>query len=254
MSSCGDIDYDDTHFDMYRLFYGIVPEIAATSWSPQVKQIIREFFEEDGVLREGTTFADVARTFASLLMTEAGVEVGGMDIEASLLQNYGLGPITWRERCFVCCCNGYVDLHKQEELYGNMTNAERGICPHELSQRPTHCLGGPRVGLQCIDQTDCVGMLMDGSKQGSACGYDPEVVTCLLSDHGWMCWNVVERGMLATRVDFVHPQSYRVLELPAVSGTVISTGNLEDVTSLGIQVCVCASPVRWFHDLLMQHI
>ena len=242
MSSCQDLDYDDAHFDMYRLFYGIVPDMSDIDWSPEVTQIIREFFDEDGILRTGATFADVARTFVSLLMTEAGVDLQGMDVEEALLLNYGLGPVTWKERCFKCCCHAYVAVRLNEAPgvnASNVTNAERGVCPHDLSERPTYCTGGPRVGLQCIDESDCAGVLIDGSTQASTCGYDPEIVTCLLSDHGWMCWNVVERGMLTTRVDFVSPQSYRFLEMPAVSGTVISTGNLEDVTSLGVQVCAC---------------
>jgi len=236
ISHCRDIDYDDAHFDMYRLFYGIVPEISSQQWNPEVKQIISEFFDQDGVLRSGATFADAARAFVSLMMAEAGIDLRGMDVEAALLQNYGLGPVTSRERCFVCCCSGYV--RADHATPAMITNAERGVCPHNVSQRPSFCLGGLKVGLQCIDDSDCIGTSVDGTVQGSACGYDAEIVTCLLSDLGWMCWNVVDRDMLATRIDFVNPQNYRFLKMPAVSGTVISTGNLGDVTSLGVQVCV----------------
>jgi hypothetical protein len=73
-------------------------------------------------------------------------------------------------------------------------------------------------------------------KKGGVCGYDPEVVTCLLSDQGWVCWEVFHRDLLFTRVDFVEPEAFRFLKVPAVSGTFVSTGNLQDITSMGVQL------------------
>ena len=214
-SHCNELNYEDLSFDMYRLFYGLFPDISATNWSTEVKEIVYEMRSNPGL-----TVEDVARMFVSLQMMETGVDVTEFDVEAELMQRYRFGSIRSQERCFVCCCN--------------VTYAERGVCPYPR-ERPSFCLSGPKVAQQCIDKLDCFEDA-DLDKEGGECGYDPEIVTCLLADQGWVCWDVFDRNQLATRVDFVEPQAYRFLRVPAVSGTFVSTGNLQDITSLGVQM------------------
>jgi hypothetical protein len=210
---------------MYRLFYGLTKDISATNWSKEVKEIVH------AISSNPNTVQDAARVFVSLQVIESGLDVTDLDVEAELMQQYRFGPIGSQERCFVCCCNA-VRATSPKLNPSNLTNAERGVCPY-TRERPSFCLSGPKIAQQCIDDNDC---LDAAEKKGGVCGYDPEVVTCLLSDQGWVCWEVFHRDLLFTRVDFVEPEAFRFLKVPAVSGTFVSTGNLQDITSMGVQL------------------
>lgn len=220
--NCSNLDYDAAVFDMYRLFYGFDPDNSKTKWSVEVVQVLKLLRA-----RPEMTFPDLARTFVSLQVIESGLDLTGLDVEKQLMMLYGFGPITTAENCFVCCCNAYVaGPDKQENSNANYTNAERGVCPH-ARDRPFFCLSGPKIAQQCIDDDDCI---------GASCGYDPDIVTCMLGDRGWDCWDVRDRSKLAIKVDFISPSNYRFLTIPAASGTMVSQGNLKEITSLGVQV------------------
>ena len=230
ISNCRALKFDDGVFDMYRIFYNLVPDFSKTTWSFEVREILEEL-----KAHPDSTFTELARAFVTRQMEETGMDLGAFDVEAQLMQLYGFGPVLTAERCFVCCCNSYVEHNKQTQSnVANLTNADKGVCPH-IRERPSFCLSGPKIGQQCIDADDCVGQTLAGTQRGE-CGYHEEIVTCLESDRGWLCWNVVERDNLAIRIDFAEPTGLRNLHIPAVSGDFVTTGNLQQVTSLGVQV------------------
>jgi hypothetical protein len=246
VSNCRNLDYDAAIFDMYRLFYGLVPDYSKTDWSDEVVQALELLRAKPEM-----SFPDLARAFVSLQVMETGLDLTGLDVEQQLMMLYGFGPITTEEHCFVCCCNAYVEPAQQLLQDVNYTNAERGVCPH-ARERPSFCLSGPKIAQQCIDEDDCIGSVPEGMLGGS-CGYDPDIVICMLSDQGWLCWDVAARGNLAIKVDFIDPSSYRFLKIPAASGTMVSQGNLQEITSLGVQVFSISSPIESGGWMILQY-
>jgi hypothetical protein len=243
ISHCKDLNYEDPRYDMYRLFYGFFDydrsrkifrirssvDVSKYGWSADVQDLISSRLQDPQ-----EAFADIARTFVSLQMMETGVDMGDLDVVELLESHLRFGPIPNEERCFVCCCHSYVASQADNSV--NISNAEKGVCPYDRT-RPNFCLSGPKVGQQCEQADECIGKKF-GLFESGPCGYDESVVTCMESDQGWLCWNVIDRNPIATRIDFVEPTRYRRLGVPAVSGTFLSTGNLDDITSLGIQVLI----------------
>ena len=220
LSTCSALNYSSPAFDLYRLFYGLfAPDFSESEakfwpslWPAETLNLYAD--------KPETTFIDLARAFVALQLTEAGIDTTSLNVTAQLMQFYGLGPVTDEERCFVCCCNAIPKF----------ANRNPRVCPLPRD-RPNFCLKGQSVARQCISDVDCA-----PNNAAGMCGYDPEIVTCLEWDQGWICWDVYSRNKSAIRLDFVNPQKYRDLNTPAVSGKFITSGNLHEVTSLGYQV------------------
>ena len=249
ISDCRALDYEEQRYDMYRLFYGFfeyntsskifrekdiskfMRSLSTKSWTGEVKQIVG-----DSLQSQEMTFPEVARAFVQLQLEETGIDLGASPAdwsEVHLKQFMRFGPLSTEEHCFACCCAAYVDIDRQPDPSKNQTNAEKGICPHARI-RPNFCITGPKLGQQCQVAEECSGKRF-GRMEDGVCGYDEDIVTCLESDQGWQCWNVIDRPDLVTRIDFEEPNAYRRLKMPAASGTLVSSGNLHDITSIGIQ-------------------
>ena len=234
VSSCADVPYDRPELDAFRLFYNISRPADLRGISNYTQEILRK------LENEGATRWELTRHFISLLYLEVGLgEINlpsafdGMSTFAALRQVYDDIPVD-AERCFACCCGSYPASG------GGGTNAAKELC-RPVKYRPQFCLNSPigsgkgerwNVHLpECKTDADC-------SKKGwagSPCGTDEEKIMCLEGDLDWYCWDISIRGNLTTTVDFKEPESYRILSMPAASGTVVSTDNLQDLTSLGVQ-------------------
>ena len=58
---------------------------------------------------------------------------------------------------------------------------------------------------------------------------------CLITDWAQECFNTSLLYNETSFLMFETPQADRFLQFPDASGRVISTGNLEDITALGVQ-------------------
>ena len=137
-----------------------------------------------------------------------------------------------REECFACCCSQFSDDSSAHLPYRegaeslNISSLER--CPGQRSRWPTFCLDGDALGSDCMQDSDCPG--------NASCGYDEEIVKCWDEDLGIRCQPIWNRPNMTTAIHFTNPEVYQRLYAPDASGRIISTGNLEEITSIGVQV------------------
>lgn len=63
----------------------------------------------------------------------------------------------------------------------------------------------------------------------------PPGMACLLTDWEYSCFNTSVLYNETSNLLFETPHADRFLQFPDASGRVISTGNLDDITALGVQ-------------------
>jgi hypothetical protein len=123
------------------------------------------------------------------------------------------------EGCFVCC--------------GGAQSVAAGLVPSRRT-RPKFCVGGEKDGSICEPlREDCPGGGACNCPGGGACVDDP-AMSCYEHDFGIKCFDLTARPNFTSTVNFTEPTAQRQLVVPDASGTFITTGNLEDITSIGV--------------------
>ena len=81
------------------------------------------------------------------------------------------------------------------------------------------------------DKSAACGGLMHNREFSAA----PAGQKCLLSDWGYECFDLSAVQNMSAALSFETPHADRFQQFPAASGRVVSTGSLQDITSLGVQ-------------------
>ena len=172
----------------------------------------------NGTLRN-LSRSDLALLFLSLeppppgspLLADPGPGPGGL-------------PVADMERCFVCCC----------PLAPSLAPRRNAACLRRAA--PGFCAGGPLDGRRCaLGGDECGG--------GGRCA-DTGTVECAETDAGLDCADLAGAPNFTTAVNFTEPAGRRRLEVPDASGVLVTTGNLEAITALGVQVPGPNPPAR----------
>jgi hypothetical protein len=157
----------------------------------------------------GASQLELAQLYMRLVSAEAGLDVQGGEVDAGLeamLAMNVLGPVTYAERCFVCCCSA--------------NNTRDGICPESRERvRPRFCVGGDMDGERCLRDDDC-GYEYDGIVNRTYKCLDDASISCFDTDWGWQCFKAHETANFTTAVNFSNPTMHHSrLEIPDASGT-----------------------------------
>ena len=233
MNNCSQLDYAAAIFDVLRVYY-VMDEGRSVNHLPldhqqkisfasdairastEVRQALKNFWAPYA----NATAEDKPRLELLLRFLRMTVEDSGIDLSGALHEQVDVlirmrtfGDVADIERCFVCCG-------------GDQENATvSGLVPPKRS-RPYFCIGGDKDGSVCQPSAPhCPG--------GGACVDDP-AMSCYEHDFGMKCFDLTSRPNFTTTVNFTEPTAQRQLLVPDASGTFISTGNLEDITSVGV--------------------
>jgi len=207
---CAEMDYAAPQMDLYRVFYTNTSGFDFTTGALAASAPVRALMAD--AQAEGRSRMELALLFMRLQAAEAGHDLGpGTEWEA-LLTRHTFGNVTNAEVCFACCCGAMHEGH-----------VASGVCP-KVRRRPQFCVGGDRDGTTCETNADCV--------EDGWCTDDP-TQSCFEGDHGFECFDLGNRPNYTTTVNFTTPSKHQRLQFPDASGTVITTGNLQDVTRLG---------------------
>ena len=239
------LNYANRIFDIFRVYYlldegrdiatGTLPEdlkqkisfdtttIAASS---QIRQILREFWQpyENHTAYERPRM-ELLLHFLRMMIEEAGIVTSGAlqnDLDELIkifAAKHSFGDVSDMEGCFVCC--------------GSASSIGEGLVPGRRS-RPKFCVGGEKDGSICEPfRDDCPDGGSCNCPGGGACVDDP-AMSCFEHDFGIKCFDLTSRPNFTSTVNFTEPTAQRQLLVPDASGTFITTGNLEDITSVGV--------------------
>ena len=248
-SSLSPMDYTSHQLDVFRVYYMLDegrdvshPEALKEALSfassnirapEEVRTALREFWQ---AYENQTAFErprlDLVLRFLRLMAEEQGLDSAGALHENfdALLQMYQFGEVTNIERCFVCCGAKNVSTKDKDGRDVYMDTVQLGLVP-EPRIRPRFCVGGDKDGSIC--RTNCVGAEACGCPGGGVCVEDP-TMSCFEHDFGFKCYDFTQRPNFTSTVNFTEPTAQRQLMVPDASGTFITTGNLEDITSVGV--------------------
>ncbi len=211
---CANFSAQDKEHDIYRVYY------MGSSGAIHASEFVRnELSRAENEL--GMTGLKLVQLYMKMTAAEAGVPfIPDAELEALAIQQL-MGPVTEAEKCFACCC-----------LPEDSDPGTRS-CP-EARKYPTHCVGGAKDGMRCTEET-----AEEFCGAEAFCTYDPSI-TCFETDFGFVCRRAFDQPNYTTTVNFTNPNEYNRLNFPDATGTIITAGNLQDVTRLGVQ----KAPIR----------
>ncbi|EKX41203.1 hypothetical protein GUITHDRAFT_142133 [Guillardia theta CCMP2712] len=218
---CRGLNWNLTTFDAYRVYYLLSDfysdTIHASTATRDMLASLWKLIQSHNVSTPWNGRNELAKFFI-----EASVQNADLPSIFTRIANQYSPEHTWKntfasvttlERCFVCCCSVLTPAAVNQK-----------VCPARRS-RPQFCVGGSRNGEICKSSDECT--------DGGACVNDPSL-TCYEHDFGFRCMDLSQVPNFTTTVNFTEPQRPRTLVIPDASGTIVTTGNLEDITAMGV--------------------